>query len=66
MAREYKNCTYTGVSQNDAYGRRVRTYRLCHLAGGIKIHDHHRLNIRAEGQVRHHTRATEKDCEIIS
>ena len=45
---------------------RVMTYSLDHLALYVEIDKHHCLNIRAEGEIRQDTSATEEHCIPIT
>ena len=61
IAMEYKNCTcYINEPPNGCMAviPLMRTHNLDHLAPGIEIHNHDRLDLISEGQVSKHPGAS--------
>ena len=65
MAIEYRNCTYHAIEFPDEYtvfNPRGGAHRLNHLASGVKIHNHDRLDLVSKGQVSEYTGTSKQDC----
>ena len=64
IAMEYRNCTYHVIERPKE--RTIvslgRTHCLDHLAPGVEIYNHDRLDLISEGQVCERASASEQDC----
>ena len=65
MAIEYRNCTYHAIKSpnEDTIFGSEGAHRLDHLAPGVEIHNHDRLDIISKSQVGKHTGTSKQDFD---
>ena len=63
MATEYRNCTYHAIEPPNRNAIFSLTHRLNHLASGVEIYNHNRLDLISKGHVSKHTGTPKQDCD---
>jgi hypothetical protein len=63
MAMEYRNCIYHAIEPPNGNAILSLTHRLNHLASGVEIHNHDRLDLVSEGQVSERTGTPKENCD---